>query len=138
MKKKNLYKRYVAGEIKHDLTDDERREILRGYYKECERIRALRKNWPHRGQVVFTGTSVKIIPSPEPPDRPSYPEAVRGLMCGAKNRKGQPCKRIDLWENGRCKFHGGMSTGAKTPEGKKRSAENGKIPKKKKQILPQS
>ena len=26
----------------------------------------------------------------------------------------------------RCKFHGGMSTGPKTPEGKARSAQNGK------------
>lgn len=37
--------------------------------------------------------------------------------CGAKNRKGQPCQRVAC-KNGRCSNHGGLSTGAKTHEGK--------------------
>ncbi len=44
-------------------------------------------------------------------------------ICGAKNRKGLPCQCKKLYRNGRCKFHGGLSTGAKTPEGKARSLE---------------
>lgn len=138
MKKKNLYERYIAGEIDHELSDDERREILRSYYREYDRIREMRRTWPHKDQVVFSGMKIKIISAPKPPELPFYPEVVRGLTCGAKNRKGQPCKRIDLWGNGRCKFHGGMSTGPKTVEGKAKSAENGKIMKKKKQGLPES
>lgn len=47
------------------------------------------------------------------------------LNCGAKTRAGTPCKRIDLYDNGRCRLHGGLSTGPKTAEGKKRSAQNG-------------
>jgi len=43
------------------------------------------------------------------------------LTCGAKNRRGLPCQCKELYENGRCKFHGGLSTGPKTPEGKARS-----------------
>ena len=36
--------------------------------------------------------------------------------CGAKNRKGTPC-RCPAMANGRCRLHGGLSTGPKTPEG---------------------
>ena len=45
--------------------------------------------------------------------------------CGAKTRAGTPCRRQDLWPNGRCKLHGGPSTGPKTAKGKARSARNG-------------
>ena len=38
--------------------------------------------------------------------------------CGAKTRSGEPCKRFGNKLNGRCKLHGGRSTGAKTKEGK--------------------
>ena len=44
-------------------------------------------------------------------------------VCGAKTRKGTPCKCLAL-DNGRCKYHGGMSTGPRTPEGKKRALMN--------------
>lgn len=43
-----------------------------------------------------------------------------GRICGARNRQGKPCQcKLLLVKgkpdpNGRCKFHGGMSTGAKT------------------------
>ncbi len=36
--------------------------------------------------------------------------------CGAKNRRGTPCGGAAM-RNGRCRMHGGLSTGAKTPEG---------------------
>jgi len=45
-------------------------------------------------------------------------------ICGAKNRRGLPCQCKKLLRGGKCKFHGGMSTGAKTPEGKARSVLN--------------
>ncbi|OEG73928.1 hypothetical protein BEL05_15600 [Shewanella colwelliana] len=38
--------------------------------------------------------------------------------CGAKTRSGNPCQRYGNKANGRCKLHGGRSTGAKTKEGK--------------------
>lgn len=41
------------------------------------------------------------------------------LLCGAKGkRNGQPCKAPAM-ANGRCRFHGGKSTGPKTEAGKK-------------------
>lgn len=36
--------------------------------------------------------------------------------CGAKTRSGKPCKAPAM-KNGRCKMHGGKSTGVKTKEG---------------------
>lgn len=67
-------------------------------------------------------------------DYPEYPEDARGLICGAKTRAGTPCKRRDIQSNTRCKLHGGMSTGPKTLEGKKRSSMNGFIAKKKRSL----
>lgn len=44
--------------------------------------------------------------------------------CGAHARTtGQPCKAKMLLRGGRCKFHGGMSTGPKTREGQKRALD---------------
>ena len=39
--------------------------------------------------------------------------------CGAKTRKGTPCKAPAM-KNGRCRMHGGKSTGPRTPEGLER------------------
>jgi hypothetical protein len=36
--------------------------------------------------------------------------------CGAKNRRGEPCQCPGM-TNGRCRLHGGLSTGPKTAEG---------------------
>lgn len=43
--------------------------------------------------------------------------------CHAKTRKGHPCRNKSEPGRRRCKFHGGMSTGPKTPEGRERIAE---------------
>ena len=40
--------------------------------------------------------------------------------CGAKTRKGTLCKSPAM-KNGRCRMHGGKSTGPRTAEGLKRS-----------------
>jgi len=40
-----------------------------------------------------------------------------GKACGAKTRRGSMCVATGM-KNGRCKNHGGLSTGPKTPEGK--------------------
>jgi len=48
----------------------------------------------------------------------------REAKCGAFARStGKPCQRKPL-ANGRCKNHGGMSTGPKTQEGKARALAN--------------
>ena len=49
---------------------------------------------------------------------PNYP----GPRCGAHTRKGTVCQKPPLSGKSRCRLHGGLSTGPKTPEGKARIA----------------
>jgi len=65
---------------------------------------------------------------PQPTSEP-WPDELRGMTCGARTRAGTPCKRKDLYGSGRCKLHGGLSTGPRTAEGKARVALNGSCPK---------
>jgi hypothetical protein len=37
--------------------------------------------------------------------------------CGAKTRRGTPCRGPKVRNRTRCRLHGGLSTGPKTPEG---------------------
>ena len=55
---------------------------------------------------------------------PSCPRYLRGLTCGAIKKNGTPCGATTLFANGRCKFHGGASTGPRTAEGRARALEN--------------
>jgi hypothetical protein len=50
-------------------------------------------------------------------NRPGNPE--NAPRCGAKTRAGTPCRSAAMM-NGRCRMHGGPSTGPKTEEGKAR------------------
>ncbi|WP_037375698.1 HGGxSTG domain-containing protein [Sedimenticola selenatireducens] len=57
------------------------------------------------------------------------PKAQRPA-CGAKTRAGGRCKAPPVWDrernqprNGRCRMHGGLSTGPKTEAGRRRVAE---------------
>ncbi len=61
---------------------------------------------------------------------PKKPRKSRGT-CGAKTRKGLPCQAPPVWnkstdkaKNGRCKLHGGMSTGARTDKGREAIRES--------------
>lgn len=90
------------------LTEDERRKLWRRHSDE------VRQAW----EPWYTGEL------DSPPQTLPFPEELRGLTCGAKTRKGTPCKRTDIYRSGRCKFHGGRSTGPKTEAGKQRSAQN--------------
>ena len=48
-----------------------------------------------------------------------------GERCGAKTRKGTPCQRPANKKNGRCRLHGGASSGPRTEAGRARiSAAN--------------
>jgi hypothetical protein len=43
-------------------------------------------------------------------------------LCGARTRRGTDCQRRAL-DNGRCRNHGGLSTGPKTAAGRQRISE---------------
>jgi len=66
-----------------------------------------------------------LLASGSPPDSARC-VAIAGLRCGAKTRRGTPCKAPVCWWRGilRCKLHGGMSTGARSPEGRARALAN--------------
>ncbi len=57
----------------------------------------------------------------EPEKDKNYPFLL-SPRCGAKTRKGKPC-RSPAMPNGRCRMHGGKSTGPKTEAGRKRCSE---------------
>ena len=57
-----------------------------------------------------------LYPPPTPPKPPRGPKPK--TVCGAKTRRGTPCQCKQLFKSGRCKFHGGLSTGPRTPEGR--------------------
>ena len=50
---------------------------------------------------------------------PNWP----GKRCLAKTRKGTLCRRPAFKNNGRCRLHGGLSTGARTLEGLNRISD---------------
>lgn len=66
-----------------------------------------------------------------------FPEACRDMRCEARTRSGEPCKRRDLYNNWRCKLHGGLSTGPRTKRGKRRAAKNGLLPKRRRRVDPE-
>lgn len=114
------------------MNHDELRQLWIEYFRESDRISKILETWPGE-KMIFDPKKMKavFIPGPKPPERPPFPDVLRGLTCGAKTRKGTPCKLEGLYNNGRCKLHGGLSTGPRTKKGKGNSSKNGKIPKKK-------
>ncbi len=88
----------------------EQRKRLKSYYQEHDNAT---KEWGERGYCY------------PPPNYPKMPADLIDLRCGAKTRAGTPCKLNSIYSNGRCKFHGGLSTGATTKEGKAKVAKNG-------------
>jgi hypothetical protein len=92
------------------MSTPDQRKLWRRYFEVSE---LLFKKWEKRG---FIG----------PVNTPPFPEELRGMACGAKTRAGTPCKQKGLYLNGRCKFHGGLSTGPRTQMGKRRSSLNWK------------
>lgn len=53
-------------------------------------------------------------------------EPFMDLRCGARSKRtGKPCPQKGLYACGRCRWHGGLSTGPRSEDGKRRSAANG-------------
>ena len=86
------------------------RKLWKQHFKECDLVF---EEWKKRDYMGAT-------------NMPPFPEELRGITCGAKTRAGTPCKQKDIYNNGRCKFHGGLSTGPRTKRGKRRASLNWK------------
>ncbi|MHB1215468.1 MAG: HGGxSTG domain-containing protein [Thiobacillus sp.] len=107
---------------------NELRRQYKAWWREYHHVEALRR------AILLTGARLRADyyvehgvwpPQPALPAYPPCPPEFEGMTCGAHGRqKGRPCRRVDIFENGRCKNHGGASTGPKSAEGKARSAAN--------------
>ena len=67
-----------------------------------------------------------IVPSPPGSTKRGIPPDYTGddpSLCNARTRSGRPCRGFKL-AHGRCKWHGGMSTGPTTAAGKAKCAMN--------------
>ena len=104
-------------------TPDLRRR-LKAYWAEYDRVKALRRQILEAAReddearfefFCDHGYAPPVIF----PDYPEFPPECEGMTCGAKAKStGEPCKSTQIFQNGRCKFHGGPSTGPKSDEGK--------------------
>jgi hypothetical protein len=94
----------------------ELRERFKAYSAECHLHD--QKWWQHG------------IATEQPKISPPYPDECRDMRCAARTRSGSPCKNNGTtYSNGRCKFHGGLSSGPKSKSGKLKSAANGHVKK---------
>ena len=80
---------------------------------------------PPRDQFEACATMARILYFPPP----CMPKRDRP-RCGAQCRDGHRCQARAVWDaetdaprNGRCRLHGGVSTGLRTPEGRRRIGE---------------
>lgn len=116
-----------------EIEPKEQRRQHQEFWKEYHRVEALRR------ELMLTGAKRRAdyfvdhgvwLPAPVLPAFPEYPPECEGMTCGAWGRqKGRPCQGKQIYNNGRCRLHGGLSTGPKTPEGKLASAANLPPPK---------
>jgi hypothetical protein len=91
-------------------TPDKRRR-WREYLDTCS---VIHRAWRERGYQC------------PPAKTPPFPDDLRDMECGARTKAGTPCKLTAIYINGRCKWHGGCSTGPKTEAGKEQSRINGR------------
>ena len=101
----------------------ELRRKLRAWYVACDRVDALRRlicadpSYSEIATRVFMNTG-KVLPRQRLPEHPPFPPECVVMRCGAKAKSsGEPCKSTQIFRNGRCKHHGGLSTGPKSKAG---------------------
>jgi hypothetical protein len=80
---------------------------------------------PPQQQFEAFHTMARLLTQP-----PGCTPKRRRPRCGARCRNGRRCQAPVVWEdaydaprNGRCRLHGGLSTGPRTPEGRQRIGE---------------
>lgn len=81
------------------------------------------REWAHAYRPEFTDAFTCARMSL---DRPTpKPANLARVVCGAtRHRDGQPCEALSVPGKRRCRFHGGMSTGPRTAEGRAKVARN--------------
>jgi len=103
---------------------DRLRIAWRRYWQAYDQWRANRDARREAARLAWLGNRSGRYIEPICEPFPHVPAAFQKLVCGARTRFGTLCKRRDLYRSGRCRLHGGLSTGPRTLEGKARSASN--------------
>lgn len=116
------------------MSTPELRRRLREHHEEFWRVAAERERiedeyWAAKLDQRIPWRVCAAMKMPSLPDYPQLPDECLSMTCGATTRAGTPCKRKDLYNSGRCKLHGGLSTGPTTKRGKRKAARNGRQPK---------
>lgn len=110
---------------------DHLRALLRTKMKRQERLQAMRGLLGADGVVALVLDMAEKHGTTRAIDRFSLPLlATLALIegkpyteperptCGARTRKGEPCKRKPVPGKQRCRNHGGLNTGKRTPQGR--------------------
>lgn len=112
------------------MSTPELRKRLKAWYVACARVDALRRRIcadPGYSEIatrVFINTG-KVLPPQALPQHPPFPPECVDMRCGARAKStGEPCKSTLIYPNGRCKYHGGLSTGPKSQAGKLAALKN--------------
>lgn len=112
-------------------------------------LRSLARQYPgsRLARVVarhLAEAAAAAAPQPAPADADPTPRSgerwaeVYGRAigpCGARTRSGALCRQPGVGCGGRCKYHGGASTGPRTAAGRARAALNGHANRKEKTML---
>ncbi|MFJ7883549.1 HGGxSTG domain-containing protein [Pseudomonas sp. NPDC096917] len=77
-----------------------------------DQLRKLWRQYWEKSEATHTEWAEHDYPY-QPSKSTPFPDELRSLTCGAKTRAGTLCKRRDLYISGRCRLHGGPSTGPK-------------------------
>jgi hypothetical protein len=123
-----------------EITAKDRRRLLKAYWVDYARVTELRRRLiaAEAAEIIEDENSEceadwkalffldhRFRPPLILPLYPDFPPECSNMICGGKGRRsGRPCQCKEIYPNGRCKWHGGASTGPKTAEGKKRSLAN--------------
>jgi hypothetical protein len=113
-----------------EITEKDRRRLLKAYWLElahveARRLKIMNDKAEAKRRAAFFVDHGHWPPSVVLPSWPEFPLECRDMVCGGMGRRsGRPCQCKEIYANGRCKWHGGASTGPKTAEGKARSQSN--------------
>lgn len=75
-----------------------------------------------KGRNLINGD--ELDPLPGDTKRGIPPGFTHPGLCGAKTKAGHPCRAMKVPGRKRCRWHGGLSTGPRTAEGKAKCARN--------------
>lgn len=87
--------------VSKELTDDEKRKLHIAWTKRFAAVVEERERLWEKWEADVQANPHKQVPKPILPEYPPCPPEIAGLRCGARTKVGTPCKRRDIFDNGR-------------------------------------